>query len=256
TILPNLDILVTQRRGEIMYYNHTTQQVKQAGFLDVYYKTLHTPKVNAEEGVLGIQADPDFANNHFVYIYYSPADSSVNRLSRFVFAGDSIGSEKTGREVKADREICCHTGVSIAFGPEGNLFVSTGDNSTPFDEPNTPYPSHGYAPLDDRPGHKQYDSRRGAGNTNDLRGKILRIKVAADGTYEIPEGNLFPKGEEKTRPEIYVMGDRNPYRISVDKKNGFLYWGEVGPDANNDRLESRGPRGYDEVNQARAAGFF
>ena len=52
------------------------------------------------------------------------------------------------------------------------------------------------------------------------------------------------------------MGNRNPYRISVDKKNGFLYWGEVGPDANNDSLETRGPRGYDEVNQARKAGYF
>src|SRR5690606_11933286 len=51
------------------------------------------------------------------------------------------------------------------------------------------------------------------------------------------------------------MGNRNPYRVSIDKKNGFLYWGEVGPDANKDSPE-RGPRGYDEVNQARKAGFF
>src|SRR5690606_22767760 len=69
-------------------------------------------------------------------------------------------------------------------------------------------------------------------------------------------GNLFPEGTAKTRPEIYVMGNRNPYRISVDQKTGFLYWGEVGPDASNDSLATRGPRGYDEVNQARAAGFF
>jgi glucose/arabinose dehydrogenase/cytochrome c551/c552 len=258
TVLPNLDILIVQRRGEILLYNHTAQKVRQAGFLDVYFKTQHTPGVNAEEGLLGVQADPDFARNHFVYMYYSPIDSSVNRLSRFTLTGDSIDnkSEKTILEVKAQREICCHTGGSIAFGPNHTLFVSTGDNSTPFDEPNTAFPSHGYAPLDDRPGHLQYDSRRGAGNTNDLRGKILRVKINPDGSYEIPEGNLFPKGEEKTRPEIYVMGDRNPYRISVDKKNGFLYWGEVGPDANQDSLDTRGPRGYDEVNQARAAGFF
>ena len=66
----------------------------------------------------------------------------------------------------------------------------------------------------------------------------------------------FPKGTEKTRPEIYVMGNRNPYRISVDQKNSNLYWGEVGPDANADSLDTRGPRGYDEVNQARKAGYF
>jgi len=84
----------------------------------------------------------------------------------------------------------------------------------------------------------------------------MRIKVNEDGTYSIPDGNLFPKGTPNTRPEIYVMGDRNPYRISVDQKNSFLYWGEVGPDANNDSMATRGPRGYDEVNQARKAGFF
>lgn len=258
TILPNLDILVAQRRGEVLLYNHLTKTVKQAGFLNVYFKTLHTPGVNAEEGVLGIQADPDFATNHYVYIYYSPTDTSVNRLSRFTLVNNKIDnkSEKIILQLYSQREICCHTGGSIAFGGDGMLFVSTGDNSTPFDEPKTPYPSHGYAPLDDRPGHQQYDSRRGAGNTNDLRGKILRIKVKGDGSYEIPDGNLFPQGEAKTRPEIYVMGDRNPYRISVDKKKGYLYWGEVGPDANNDSLDSRGPRGYDEINQARKAGFF
>ena len=258
TILPNLDILIAQRRGEIMLYKSSTKTVKQAGYLDVYWKTKHTPGVNAEEGLLGIQADPDFKTNHFVYIYYSPSDTSVNRLSRFTLTGDSIDtkSEKIILQLYSQREICCHTGGSIAFGQDNNLFVSTGDNSTPFDEPNTPYPSHGYAPLDDRPGHLQYDSRRGAGNTNDLRGKILRIKLKPDGSYEIPEGNLFPKEEPKTRPEIYIMGDRNPYRISVDKKNGYLYWGEVGPDATQDSLDTRGPRGYDEVNQARKAGFF
>src|SRR5690606_23212915 len=67
---------------------------------------------------------------------------------------------------------------------------------------------------------------------------------------------LFAEGTEKTRPEIYVMGNRNPYRISVDQKNGNLYWGEVGPDARSDSMRTRGPKGYDEINQAREAGFF
>ncbi len=83
----------------------------------------------------------------------------------------------------------------------------------------------------------------------------MRIKIAEDGSYQIPKGNLFPEGQANTKPEIYVMGNRNPYRISIDQKTGFLYWGEVGPDANADSL-GRGPRGYDEVNQARQAGFF
>ena len=109
--------------------------------------------------------------------------------------------------------------------------------------------------MNDLPGRRQYDARRSSSNTNDLRGKILRIRVKDDGTYEIPDGNLFPKGSDKARPEIFVMGNRNPYRISVDQKNGTLYWGEVGPDGSKPS-DDRGPAGHDEVGQARKAGNF
>lgn len=257
TVLPNLDILVSQRRGEIMKYSNETKTLKQVGFLNVYNKT-KDGKANSEEGLLGISKDPDFEKNHWVYVFYSPIDTSVNRLSRFKFENDTIDNktEQVILQFYEQREICCHTGGSIAFGNDGLLYVSTGDNTTPFNEPNQTYTSKSFGPLDDRPGHEQYDGRRSSSNTNDLRGKILRIRVKDDGTYEIPDGNLFAKGTEKTRPEIYVMGNRNPYRISVDQKNSFLYWGEVGPDASADSIGVRGPRGYDELNQARKAGYF
>ncbi len=257
TVLPNLDVLISQRRGEFFIYKNETKQLKPAGSLNVYWKT-ETKGVNAEEGLLGIQADPDFKNNSWIYVFYSPADTSVNRLSRFAFKNDKVdlASEKIVLQFYSQRNICCHTGGSIAFGPDKMLYVSTGDNSTPFNEPNQAFVHHGYAPLDDRPGHVQYDARRSAGNTNDLRGKVLRIRVRDDGTYEIPEGNLFAKNTARTRPEIFAMGTRNPYRISVDPKNGYLYWGEVGPDARADSFQTRGPKGYDEINQAKKAGFF
>ncbi|SEK93150.1 ThuA domain-containing protein [Parapedobacter koreensis] len=257
-LLPNSDILVAQRRGELLLYQQATGTIKQVGQLDVYHRT-EVPNVNAEEGLLGMALDPAFEKNNYVYLFYSPTDTSVNRLSRFVYDRDTLdrASEQVILQFYSQRDICCHTGGSIAFGSDGLLYLSTGDNSTPFDQPDpSRYKNQGFAPMDGRSGFEQYDARRSSGNTNDLRGKILRINVLADGTYDIPEGNLFAVGQQHTRPEIYVMGTRNPYRISVDPKTNFLYWGEVGPDAGEDRVDTRGPRGYDEVNQAREAGFF
>lgn len=256
-ILPNLDILIAQRRGELMLYNQETKHLTQVGFLDVYHST-GNPKVNAEEGFMGLTTDPDFEKNSYIYAFYSPIDTSVNRLSRFEFKNNKLDlqSEKVILQFYSQRGICCHTAGSLSFGEDNLLYLSTGDNSTPFDEAGQPFVNRGYAPLDSRPGHEQYDAARSSGNSNDLRGKILRIKINEDGTYSIPEGNLFSPEEPKARPEIYVMGNRNPYRISIDKRTGFLYWGEVGPDANADSLDSRGPRGYDEINQARQAGFY
>jgi len=258
TILPNLDVLIVQRRGEILIYKNDSKQLKDAGKLDVYWKTKIDSNVNAEEGLLGICKDPNFAKNNWVYIFYSPTDTSVNRLSRFTLKDDKIemSSEKIVLQFYSQREICCHTGGSLAFGGDGNLYISTGDNSTPFDAPKQPIANHGFAPLDNRSGFEQYDARRSSSNTNDLRGKIIRIKVNEDGTYSIPDGNLFAKGQPKTRPEIYAMGTRNAYRLSVDPKNNYVYWGDVGPDSDKDSLETRGSKGYDELNQAKKAGYF
>ncbi|MEX1121975.1 MAG: ThuA domain-containing protein, partial [Balneolales bacterium] len=256
-ILPNLDVLIAQRRGEIMLYKSADGSFEQAGYLDVYWET-DVPDVNAEEGVIGIQIDPDFEDNKFVYIFHTPTDSSVNRLSRFKFEDDllDMDSEKVVLEFYSQRDICCHTGGSLAFGDDRLLYISTGDNSTPFNQPDQEHTLDGYAPLDTRRGFEQYDASRTAGNSNDLRGGILRIQINEDGSYDIPEGNLYPVGMDDTRPEIYVQGTRNPYRISVDSRTGNLYWGEVGPDAREDSVGVRGSLGYDEINQAREAGYF
>ena len=255
-ILPNFDILISQRKGEVLLYSNTTKKVKQVAKLNVYHKSTATG-TNAEEGLIGITADPNFAKNNFIYMFYATMDTAANRVSRFVFKDGKLdlASEKKIIDIGTTRDICCHTGGSLTFGPDGNLFISSGDNSTPFDQPNSTYTLNGYGTLDNREGFEQYDGRRGPANTNDLRGKVLRIRVNPDASYSIPEGNLFKQGTPKTRPEIYTMGTRNPYRISVDKKNGFLYWGDVGPDA-GESSPSRGSRGYDELNQARKAGNF
>ncbi len=242
TILPDGRIIFLERKGNVKLYDPKNDSIKVINTFNVY-KTF-------EDGMLGITADPGFDQNHFLYIYYSHPEKSANVLSRFIFDGKAVDmkSEKRMLEVEVQRETCCHTGGSLAFDSKGNLFLSTGDNTSPFE-------SDGYSPADERKGRSPFDAQKSSSNTNDLRGKILRIHPEPDGSYTIPQGNLFKKDEPNTRPEIYVMGNRNPYRISVDQKTGYLYWGEVGPDAGNDSAE-RGPRGYDEVNQAKAAGYF
>ena len=85
---------------------------------------------------------------------------------------------------------------------------------------------------------------------------MLRIKPdPTTATYTIPAGNLFAPGEASTRPEIYAMGFRNPFRISVDKETGYVYVGDYGPDAGGPSA-TRGPGGQVEYSVLRAPGNF
>ena len=221
------------------------------GAFSVFDPATHAQRVIArlvvndtdENGLIGLALDPKFDTNHWLYLNRTIGDH--HRLARFTLEGDSLRDEKPMIDVRIDKG-CCHTGGSIAFDRQGHLFVSYGDNSNPFT-------AGDYAPIDPTPGKSLADALRSAGNTQDLRGKILRITPTPDGKYTIPAGNLFAD-PKVGRPEIYVMGDRNPYRISVDQHTGWLYWGEVGPDARQDSVY--GPEGFDEVNQAKHAGNF
>ncbi|MEV6493451.1 PKD domain-containing protein, partial [Actinoplanes sp. NPDC051633] len=151
-------------------------------------------------------------------------------------------------QVDTQRNTCCHAGGSMTFDGAGNLYLATGDNTNPFE-------SDAFTPIDERPGRQDYDAQRSAGNTNDLRGKVLRIHPEDDGTYTVPAGNLFAPGTARTRPEIFAMGFRNPFRIGIDPAGGTLYVADYGPDAGAAN-PNRGPEGTVEWNAVAAAGNF
>ncbi len=161
-------------------------------------------------GMHGLVLDPHFEDNGYLYVYYSPRTKNVNRLSRVRFDEftNTVKDEKVLLEFFSQREINAHEGGGMAFDSHGNLYLSTGDNVDPCCE--------GFAPIDERAGRQNQDAQGTSANTNDLRGKIIRIHPEDDGTYSIPEGNLFAPGTEGARPEIFVMGVRNPFRFEVD----------------------------------------
>ncbi len=241
--LPGGSLLFIERGGAIKEFQPKIGETRVVATMNVHREH--------EDGLLGLAIDPNFASNNWIYLFYSPVgDEEKQHVSRFDFKGGEIDfkSEKVILEIPTQRSECCHSAGSLEFDKNGNLFISVGDNTNP-------HMSDGYSPSDEQEGRSAWDAQKSSANTNDLRGKVLRITPQADGTYSIPEGNLFPKDGSVGRPEVYVMGCRNPYRIAIDDKTGYLYWGDVGPDAGEDSL-SRGPKGYDEVNQARGPGFY
>ncbi|GAA1510713.1 carbohydrate-binding protein [Kribbella lupini] len=261
-VLPNRSVIHTARDGAVRItdVNGTTTL---AGRLNVY--------THDEEGLQGVAVDPGFATNRFVWLYFSPRLSTPDgdaptegtqadwdrwkgelHLSRFVLKTDNtldLTSEKVVLRVPNDRGQCCHVGGDLDFDAAGNLYLTTGDDSNPFQ-------SDSYTPIDERTNRNpQFDAQRTSGNTNDLRGKLLRIKPQADGTYTIPSGNLFAPGTAQTKPEIYAMGFRNPFRMSVDKPTGIVYLGDYGPDAGVTD-PNRGPNGQVEFDRITAPGNY
>src|SRR6185436_13959488 len=109
----------------------------------------------------------------------------------------NMGSEIIMLTIPTQRTNCCHSAGSLAFGNSNQLYISTGDNTNPFD-------SAGYTPIDERPGRSDWDAQKSSSNRNDLRGKILRIVPQSNGAYTVPSGNLFPADGSNGRAEVYV----------------------------------------------------
>jgi PKD repeat protein/glucose/arabinose dehydrogenase len=278
-VLPDGRVIQTARTGEVRLHDPATGTTTIVGTIPVY--------THDEDGLYGGAVDKDFATNRWVYLYYAPPLSTpptnaptsstdpnawdvykgYNQLSRFKLVESptphlDMASEQMILRVDTDRGACCHVAGEIRFDSRGNLWMTTGDD-TPAGSGN----SGGFSPFNDEltvnptascpdPCYNApfVDARRSAGNTNDLRGKILRIRVQADGSYTVPSGNLFPAGTVGTRPEIYAMGLRNPFRLNLDK-NDVAYVTDYSPDAQAPQL-FRGPAGTGRMQIVRKPGNY
>ncbi|WP_326609671.1 ThuA domain-containing protein [Streptomyces scopuliridis] len=252
--------------GQIHVYDPKTKKATLAGALTIFgNKGGGDELIKVEEGLLGIELDPAFETNGWVYLHYTPhsqlnrdTQMAERRVSRFTLDLATnkldLASEKVLLKWPVQVHSCCHAGGGMAWDSKGNLYIATGDN-------NSSGFSDGYSGNNPQPNYKGVsfaDARRTAGNTNNLNGKILRIHPEPNGTYTLPEGNLFTGEEQaegggKTRGEIYVMGVRNPARISIDKKTDILYAGWVGPDAGSPSTVW-GPAKYDTFSAITKAG--
>ena len=180
-------------------------------FLDI---TGEVRTETTEEGLLCLAFHPRFKENGFFYVIYSLAHASPRRtvLSRFQASkGDPSRADISSEKIifSVEKPYSNHNGSTLAFGPDGYLYVSLGDGGSGGDP-------HGNAQ-----------------NLQSLLGKVLRLDVdhPSEGmAYAIPGDNPFV-AEPQARPEIYAYGLRNPWRMGFDPLTGMLWAGDVGQDA-------------------------
>lgn len=161
----------------------------------------------SEQGLLGLAFHPNYAaNGRLVVNYTDPAGDT--RISVFrVSANPDVADPASEQMILAiDQPFSNHNGGMVAFGPDGRLYIATGDGGS----------------GGDPQGHGQ--------NRNSLLGKILRLAVNDNGQAAIPPDNPFV-GQAGARGEIWSYGLRNPWRFSFDRQTGDLYIGDVGQNA-------------------------
>ncbi len=199
-------LFVIEQRGRVLWFDNQSDVENYYIALD-YQKA--TGYVKNEEGMLGLAFHPKVKENGEVYLHYTAEGGMKNVLSRF-----RMNKKRTIIVPRTEETLWTlkqpfwnHNGGDIAFGPDGYLYIASGDGGSR-----------------DDPGNRAQDK------TNHF-GKILRIDVntkSAGKAYGIPSDNPFANGGGA--PEIFCYGMRNPWRMSFDRKTGKLWTGDVGQD--------------------------
>ena len=190
-IAPDGRIFVCQQGGAL-------RVIKNGVLLPTPFMTL-TVDPAGERGLLGIAFDPNFASNNFLYVYYTvPFEPRHNRVSRFTANGDVVlpGSEAILLELDPLTLASNHNGGAIHFGPDGKLYIATGENAT----------------------------TSNSQTLTNMLGKILRIN--SDGS--IPADNPFFNQATGNNRSIWAAGLRNPFTFAFQPGTGRMFINDVG----------------------------
>ena len=196
--LPDGRMLVTEFQGRILIAQAGANVVDPTPVITIPNFFNEDVTVGGERGLVNVVADPDFEENGYIYAFYTAAVPQRDRVARFTMVGNTAApaSEFIVWQGQATSSSTDHHGGGLAFGPDGKLYISTGDNGDP--------PSS--QPL-----------------TSD-HGKIIRLNK--DGS--VPSDNPFVDGSGPNIDGIWARGLRNPYRFSFDPVTARMYIGDVG----------------------------
>jgi glucose/arabinose dehydrogenase len=192
-------LFITQQAGLIVIFDGN--QLRATPFLDLRGQI----SSGGERGLLSVAFHPRYAQNGLFYVNYTDprGDTVVARYS--VMPGDPnrANPQSAVPILTIAQPFANHNGGQLQFGPDGYLYIGMGDGGSGGD-----------------PGNR-------AQNTSELLGKMLRIDVDSASPYAIPPSNPFA-GRPGSRPEIWALGLRNPWRFSFDRVTGDLWIADVG----------------------------
>lgn len=204
-------LFTMSQSGMIHVFKNDPNVEKANLYLDIRER-VHDWQKDNEEGLLGFAPHPEYGKNGRVFVYYTSEEKPhTSYISEFKVSGSDPNKADPESEkvlLTIDQPFPNHNGGSIAFGPDGYLYIGLGDGGSRND------------PL----GNGQ--------NLETLEGSVLRIDVdsqTGDRKYGIPSDNPFVN-QTGARPEIYALGFRNIWRLDFDPKTGHLWAGEVGQD--------------------------
>ncbi len=228
-------LLVVDQVGAI-HFLEEDGTVREEPFLDIRDRMLDIRESFDERGLLGLALHPDFNDNGRFFVYYSaplrdeadPDFDHTSRVSEFTVGDPEIGRADLDSEtvvMRIDQPQFNHNGGTLAFGPDGALYISVGDGGGANDT------GHGHPP-------------EGNGQAIDtLLGSVLRIDVDNGDPYGIPSDNPFV--DQEGRDEIFAYGLRNVWGMSFDRGGDRRFFAaDVGQDM------------FEEVNILEAGGNY